>query len=524
MNNIFSPNIIDCTLRDGGYYNNWKFSKKLIQEYLVSFSKTEIKNIEIGFLTIPPDLKKGITANCDHNFFKKFKIPGNINIGIMINATDLLNNKLNYEEKVNILKKIPKSKVKFIRIACHIKDLFRIKKYFKFLKKLGFKMFLNIMQISEILESDIRKVGKEYNKLVDVIYFADSFGSLNTKQLNIIINKFKKNTNSNLGIHAHDNMGHALKNTIFSYKNKVEWLDSTLLGMGRGPGNTKTEDLIDLFFGSQNSSRNQINKLILKFKLLQKIYKWGTNKFYWMAGKYKIHPTYIQMLLSDNRYSKFNLRKIIINLKKYETSKYNPNTLFLAMNFFKNKKFNITNKQNEIKFKKKVIIFGNGETLKNKNLFRKKIFSDSTKILINRSKFVSENDVDLISYCHPFRLMTDLDQIKKSKKTILMPYKSIPYFLRKEFKKNKIINFNLELGSEIKLSKQGVILAEPLNLLYCICYLISKGYKKIYLAGFDGYEDDDPFNDKTQLFINKIKKFFLNVKILSLTKTRLITP
>ena len=26
--------IIDCTLRDGGYYNNWDFSLNLINDYL----------------------------------------------------------------------------------------------------------------------------------------------------------------------------------------------------------------------------------------------------------------------------------------------------------------------------------------------------------------------------------------------------------------------------------------------------------------------------------------------------------
>ena len=87
-------NLLDCTFRDGGYYNNWNFDKNLIQDYLFNLSKTEIKNIEIGFLTIPKDKNKGITANCDNNFFKKVKIPKNINCGIMINASDIVSNDL----------------------------------------------------------------------------------------------------------------------------------------------------------------------------------------------------------------------------------------------------------------------------------------------------------------------------------------------------------------------------------------------------------------------------------------------
>ena len=41
--------ILDCTLRDGGYYNNWDFSKELIEEYLYAMSAAKINYIEIGF-------------------------------------------------------------------------------------------------------------------------------------------------------------------------------------------------------------------------------------------------------------------------------------------------------------------------------------------------------------------------------------------------------------------------------------------------------------------------------------------
>ena len=40
--------ILDCTLRDGGYYNNWNFNLGLIQNYLNSLNSTKIKFIELG--------------------------------------------------------------------------------------------------------------------------------------------------------------------------------------------------------------------------------------------------------------------------------------------------------------------------------------------------------------------------------------------------------------------------------------------------------------------------------------------
>ena len=85
------PNILDCTFRDGGYYNNWNFKKNLIKEYFNFIKLTNIKFIEIGFFTIKKNNSLGLTANINKLFFKKFKIPKYLNIGLMINASELLN-------------------------------------------------------------------------------------------------------------------------------------------------------------------------------------------------------------------------------------------------------------------------------------------------------------------------------------------------------------------------------------------------------------------------------------------------
>ena len=47
-----------------------------------------------------------------------------------------------------------------------------------------------------------------------------------------------------LGIHAHDNMCLGLVNTLRAHAKGVTWLDATVTGMGRGAGNTRTEDLV----------------------------------------------------------------------------------------------------------------------------------------------------------------------------------------------------------------------------------------------------------------------------------------
>ena len=337
----------------------------------------------------------------------------------------------------------------------------------------------------------------------------------------MIFKNFKQYTDKPLGIHTHDNMNKALENSLSAYKFGAEWLDGTIQGMGRGPGNVKTEDLVSHFYKRNSSTCINIYKLSKNFINLKKKYNWGTNKYYYLSGLYKIHPTYIQMLLSDIRYKNFDFTDVINNLKMLKARKYNPNTFYLAMNFFKNETNKIENNKFKINLKNQIIIFGNGDSLKSMYKINKKIKENSIKILINRSIYIKENMVDLISCCHPLRLIADIDALQEKNKNLLIPYQSMPKIIQKKMLNKNYINYNLKLGSKIKLSKNYIVMPKPLSLIYTLGFLISKGVKKIYLAGFDGFAADDPFNDETQIYINNLKKIVKDFKIISLTKTKL---
>ena len=56
-------NILDCTLRDGGYYNNWNFSKKFVEDYLKSIALSGIKIVEIGFRSVKITKIHGLCAD-----------------------------------------------------------------------------------------------------------------------------------------------------------------------------------------------------------------------------------------------------------------------------------------------------------------------------------------------------------------------------------------------------------------------------------------------------------------------------
>ena len=71
------------------------------------------------------------------------------------------------------------------------------------------------------------------------------------------------------------------------------------------------------------------------FSNLKRKYKWGTNRYYQLSGKYRIHPTYIQNMLFDSRYKKDDYIKAIKYLKNNNAKSFNPFTLLSAFNIYK---------------------------------------------------------------------------------------------------------------------------------------------------------------------------------------------
>ena len=67
---------LDCSLRDGGYYNNWDFKDDLINQYLQVLESINIDYCEIGFRFYN---NKGFKGSCAFStgifiFFKNSKI------------------------------------------------------------------------------------------------------------------------------------------------------------------------------------------------------------------------------------------------------------------------------------------------------------------------------------------------------------------------------------------------------------------------------------------------------------------
>ena len=169
-------NIIDCTLRDGGYYNNWDFPNNLVNEYLKSVSDSGIKYVELGFRSLSKKEFKGPNWYTTDSYITHLTIPKKLKLGVMVNMSELMSSNSERKKRIDILFKNKKnSKISFVRIAAHFKEFEAALETCKILQSKGYFVCINLMQISEQTKENIYFASKKSNLYKpDVLYFADS--------------------------------------------------------------------------------------------------------------------------------------------------------------------------------------------------------------------------------------------------------------------------------------------------------------------------------------------------------------
>tara|TARA_Y100000389_G_scaffold82236_1_gene78816 strand:+ start:21336 stop:22901 length:1566 start_codon:yes stop_codon:yes gene_type:complete len=497
--------VLDCTFRDGGYYNNWNFNKTTINNYINKINKSNVDVVEIGFRFLSKKIINGDFAYSSDDFVNKLVFDKKIDLAIMLNASEIL--KSNNYKKQFIKKKF--SKIKIIRIACHINEINKIKSHVFFFKQLGYKLIINIMQISKLSADDIMSFVKkiDYLKSLEALYFADSIGSMKPNDVKRIYSKLSKKINTPLGIHAHNNKGYALQNTLIALKNGAIWLDSTILGMGRGAGNTETEILLaelkaigfkkynpqPLFELSQNN-----------FAELKKKYNWGNSVYYYICADKNIHPTYLQTILSDKSVKPEKVFQILNRLGKIDSSSYDKEYLESLLTKSQYKKNSLKNwcKNSEI------LLLGNGPSLKNnKKTIIELIKTNKLKVLsLNINKVISEKYINYYVASYIDRILIDLPSYNDLKKPLIIPSDIFSWAVHG--KKNTINTIFYEIDKIVDdfYIKQDYCRV-PNFLAFTYALAISKlgSASKIYLAGFDGYEV--MFDSRNSEMLNTINIF-----------------
>ncbi len=230
-------NILDCTLREAGYLNNWQFSDEYIRYYINLVQKYGVDVVEIGFRYNTKNVNYGICAYCPDDFVNSLDIPNNLQVAVMIKS-EQFENKQQLRELFNDKKN---SRVDIVRVASHYQKAGYTGEIIEFLREKGYKTSLNITKLNN--ETTLKKF-LEFNFDTDMLYFADTYGTLSPRDIKGIFFIAGYYFNCPLGFHGHNNKGLALENTLAAIESGATYIDSTINGVGKGYGNLKTEDIV----------------------------------------------------------------------------------------------------------------------------------------------------------------------------------------------------------------------------------------------------------------------------------------
>lgn len=274
--------ILDCTLRDGGYYTNWDFNESLTSNYFEAMEKLPVSYIEIGYRSIAHETYEGEYNFCPNYLLDEVrkKMPSK-KIGIMLNEKEV---KI---EDLSVLLSFNKGTINFVRMAVDPQNLNRAGKTAQKIKEMGFEVGFNVMYMSKWGEypqfwTDIESL----NGVVDSFSMVDSFGSMYPEDVARITKDLKTKLSCKLGFHGHNNIELAFANTLAAIHAGCDIIDSTITGMGRGAGNLKTELLLSYLSSTEQAQVdfNSLSTTVSDFEKLKEKYGWGTNLPYMVSG------------------------------------------------------------------------------------------------------------------------------------------------------------------------------------------------------------------------------------------------
>ncbi len=524
--------VLDCTLRDGGYYNDWDFLPDLVEDYLTAISKAGVHTVEIGFRFPPQEKFLGAFAYSTDDYLRRMSIPKNLEVAVMVNAKDLVDDPVSSAARVDqMFAPVADSPVDLVRIAAHVREIPGCGDGVKRLKELGYKVGFNIMQVgihaADILEDAVQEIAGW--DAADVLYFADSLGNMDSAQIADTLALLKRRWKGPIGLHAHDNIGNALSNSMAALDQGANWIDGTVCGMGRGAGNVRMEYLLVEMRrqGYGDFHAEALFPLVLDaFEPLRKTYQWGPNLFYFLSGAYGIHPTYVQEMLKTSPKGTSQAITALNRLRQDDAKSYSHERLQQALELGTidyEGTWNATGWADG----REILILGSGPWILH-HIQAVEDFIDRVNprvICLNTSTPLTHEKIDAFAACHALRVATESMHYGSLGAPLIAPAAEIDPEIRDALGNDRLMDYGVCVTPNMfGVAPTGCEIPNQLVAAYALAFSNAAGAKRILLAGFDGYEPGNPLQEQMEEVFRCYHQSADPVPIVAVTPTTYSIP
>ena len=483
--------VLDCTLRDGGYVNNFAFGENTTKKIISGLVDSGMEYVETGFF-------RNAKTDTETTVFTSFSDAENL----------LPTTKNNAEYFVMIvygtfdIDKIPtksQTKIDGIRVTFKKKEIDEALIYIKKIQEKGYVVSANPTGVHQYSDKELLSLIEKINQYnPDIFAIVDTLGLLKSDELLRIFYLVDHNLNKDITIafHSHNNLQLSFSNAqaLLTTNTKRELIvDASVRGMGRGAGNLCTELLLQYLNDNFDTKYNLIPILKIIDEQIDKIYAthpWGYNVPYYLAASMKCHPNYASFLTDKASLSVESISEILALIPENKKSNYDEKLiqeLYLRYQendvnddkAVQNLRDNIANRE--------VLIIAPGKSI---NLYKDKILSyikgrNPYIISINFRPEVFDADNVFISNARRFSEQTCLENI----------------LVTSNIKAENVTTFNY--GSYLNNSDMA-----DNSALMLLKILIKAGIKKVVFAGMDGFsKGNDNYFDTAMINNAKLGEF-----------------
>ena len=499
-------NILDCTLRDGGYVNNWNFGNKIIRKILKGLSNAHIDIVEVGFLS-------DVNYNGEQTIYSsqiqlKELLPEQSNCKYV--AMIALGEKEISYEKVGVCEE---DTIWGIRLTFHKNEIERSFEFAQNLMNKGYQIFMQPIGTCTYSDKELLELVEKINNLNPYAFsIVDTLGTITGPELIRLFHLVDKNIRPSvaLGFHSHNNLQLSFSNAqelVHMFSKREVIIDASVLGMGRGAGNLCTELIAQYMNEKLGSNYNVTALLEIVDKYLLSIkeeHPWGYSIPYYIAAINKCHPNYATFLMNLQTVNVEDIEKIIASIPSSKRAVYDKNCiseLYRAyQNNFVDDRENIYRLSNILR-DKNILILAPGLTLvTEEDKIRDYIHEKNPYIVsVNFCSEIYSQDMIFISNLKRFENF-DFDSGDICYKELVVT-SNISVDCSQDIYK---INYSSYLNSEQMIADNAGLML--LNFL-CEC-----GVKKVALAGFDGFNVSAENNFYNKKLYNNVEADMLLVK------------
>ena len=467
--------MLDCTLRDGGYCNEWRFGENNIKKIVKGLTEAGINIIECGFLT------NRIVHDSDITRFNHIEevaefIPKN-------RADKIYCCMINYGEyNLADINECDRNSIDALRIAFHKKNMIEALDFCRGIKQKGYKCFVQAMVSLNYSDQEFLDLIHRVNEIMPyAFYIVDSFGVMKRKDLIRLFYIVEHNLKAGIaiGYHAHNNMQLAYSNaqSLADLHTKKEVIiDTSVYGMGRGAGNLNTELFVE-YLNDNFGAEYQLSPILnIIDEVLNNFYErrhWGYSLPNYLSAHNNAHPNYAKYFVEkqtltfedmNNIFNMMDVQKKVSFDRNYAERIY---VSYLSHNQAQSGQKTVLSDYFQ---GKKILLIAPGKSALDE---KQKIIDFSMKpsvctISVNHDYPFVKTEFIFLSNLRRYR---ELEKIKRQKCIVTSNIFSDQVYMR--------VNYSELIGKEKYVSDNAGMMA--------LRFLISCGVKEIYLAGFDGY-------------------------------------